>query len=87
MKKNFILRTQVDDNDFLDQIIGRSYTTSQIIGKTTEEWEKVVKRYFPLKQDCKDVRVLVIFDEVIPIYVNMKAWIMTENGSTFRKII
>ena len=83
---NFILRTQVDENNFLNEIIGSNYIISKKFNKTTEEWEDEVKRYFPLKQDCESVRVLVVFSKAIAIYSKMKAWIMTENGSTFEKI-
>ena len=83
---NFILRTQVGENNFLNEIIGSNYTISKKFNKTTKEWEKEVKKYFPLKQDFTDVECIVIFNKAVIIYSTMKAWIMTESGSTFEKI-
>ena len=83
---NFILRTRVKNENFLNRMLGNSYTVTYNSEKTKEEWLKEVQQYYTEIQNADDIKCIVLCNDAYVIYENMHAWIMTESGSTFERI-
>lgn len=83
---NFILRTRVGNENFLNRGIGDSYTVTYNSKKTKEEWLKEVQQYYSEIENADDIKCIVLCNDAHVIYENMHAWIMTESGKTFERI-
>jgi hypothetical protein len=85
---NFILRTirKESKGQNLNRFLGNSYCITYNNEKTTEEWEREVRIYFPKITKTDNIVAIVLSNEALPIYNDDTAYIMTESGKTFEKI-
>lgn len=91
---NFILRTISSDKAKVrfNKHLGNDYSISSIFGKQTEDWKNEIKEHYPLiDKTCDDitdiVSMVICEHETILIRKNTLAYIMTDSGVTFEKIL